>query len=94
MNLATYLVFDGFAQDYEVAVIISNDSDLVLPIRMVRDKLDLEIGIINPQQNISYALKAAATFYIPRIRNGVLGASLFPDVLKDGKGVFRKPNGW
>ncbi len=29
VNIASYLLLDGFRNDYEVAVIISNDSDLV-----------------------------------------------------------------
>lgn len=36
VNLATYLLIDAFNQDYEQAVIISNDSDLAFPIRVVR----------------------------------------------------------
>src|SRR3990170_1896836 len=40
VNLATYPLVDGYEKDYEAAVVISNDSDLVLPIKMVREKLD------------------------------------------------------
>ena len=39
VNLATYLILDGVAKEYEVAVILSNDSDLTLPISLVRTQL-------------------------------------------------------
>jgi len=55
VNLATYLLVDGFAGEYETAIIISNDSDLKLPIEYVRDK-GYSVGILNPQQNRSWAL--------------------------------------
>ena len=48
INLATYLLVDGFRGDYEQAVIISNDSDLALAIRKVRDVIRLPVGIVNP----------------------------------------------
>ena len=36
VNLASYLLMDGFENDYEMAVVVSNDSDLQLPISMTR----------------------------------------------------------
>ena len=48
VNLASYLLMDGFENDYEMAVVISNDSDLKLPIRMTRTKLGKQIGVFDP----------------------------------------------
>jgi hypothetical protein len=39
VNLATVMLCEAFAGDYELAVIISNDSDLVMPIEVVRKQL-------------------------------------------------------
>lgn len=36
VNLATHLLHDAYCNDYELAIVISNDSDLVEPIRIVR----------------------------------------------------------
>jgi uncharacterized LabA/DUF88 family protein len=36
VNLASYLLLDGFKQEYDAAVVISNDSDLAEPIKLVR----------------------------------------------------------
>ncbi len=35
VNLATHLVRDGFRGEYELAVLVTNDSDLLAPIRIV-----------------------------------------------------------
>jgi len=95
VNLATYLLVDAFDGDYEVAIIISNDSDLVEPIKVVRYKLGLKVGILNPQigKRTSWALRNVATFY-RNIREGVLRDSQFPPILTDEKGTFRKPSQW
>ena len=93
VNLATYLIFDGFDSDYELAVVVSNDSDLVGPIRMVRQRLGRTVGVLNPQGNTSFALLKVASFYRP-IRRGVLQVSQFPPVITDRDGTFMKPSTW
>ena len=55
VNLATYLLMDGSENDYEMAVVISNDSDLKLPIRMNRTKLGKHIGVIDPSNKTSFS---------------------------------------
>ena len=50
VNLATHLLYDGFKNDYEVAVVVSNDSDLLEPVRVARS-LGLTVGVLNPQKN-------------------------------------------
>jgi len=43
VNIATYLLVDAFEDDYEAAVVISNDSDLAEPIRLVRQKFKKKV---------------------------------------------------
>ncbi len=95
VNLASMLLADGFRGDYEVAVVISNDSDLVLPITIVRKQLQLPVGVLKPGKRRVYAVELmnAATFYKP-IRKGVLAASQFPPQLTDANGTITKPSRW
>jgi uncharacterized LabA/DUF88 family protein len=93
VNIATHLLLDGFRKDYELAVIISNDSDLVEPIMVARNELGLQVGVLNPHRNTSFALQQAANFYRP-IRQGALKASQFPDVITTGSGDITKPIEW
>jgi hypothetical protein len=44
VNLATLLVAHAYQDRYEAAIVLSNDSDLVLPTRIVREELRLGSG--------------------------------------------------
>lgn len=93
VNLATHLLTDAFRGRFESAVIVSNDSDLVEPIRVVTGELGMRVGVLNPQRHPSKMLAKHATFFKP-IRTGVLRASQFADTLEDGVGRIVKPNNW
>ncbi len=93
VNIAAHLINDGYKDQYQVAILVTNDSDLVEPINIVRRELKLTVGILNPHRKPAYALKKAATFVKP-IRKGVLAASQFHDKLADRKGPFHKPPTW
>lgn len=93
VNLATHLLIDGFRGNYDVAVVISNDSDLLEPIKFVIKDLGKPVGILNPQKYASKDLAQHATF-IKTIRKGVLAASQFPATLTDQQGTFHKPSAW
>ncbi len=93
VNLATHLVRDGFRGEYEVAVLVTNDSDLLEPMRVVNHDLGLPVGILNPHPKPSRALLPHARF-IKRIRPGLLAKCQFPDQLTDNAGTFRKPSSW
>lgn len=106
VNIATRMLCDAFDGDFDVAVVISNDSDLLPPIRVIRHRFNLPVGVLNPQIGFpdpttrrypkprnSFALKQAATFYRP-IRPSVLAASSFPAQLTDPNGTITKPTSW
>lgn len=93
VNIATDLLIDGFKNAYELAVIISNDSDLTAPIRFVVEELKKPVGLLNPQKHPSVELSKYVTF-IKQIRAGVLAQSQFLRTLTDSKGAFSKPATW
>ncbi len=93
VNLASYLLIDSYRSDCDVAVIVSNDSDLAFPIEHVKRHLGKIIGILNPHKRPSQDLLPLANFYKP-IRAGVLAASQFPPTLSDSQGTFHKPSAW
>jgi hypothetical protein len=93
VNLAAHLVRDACQNAFQTAVLITNDSDLAEPVRIVRDELKLPVGILNPHDRHSVELKRVSTFQ-KRIRQSALIASQFPDVLTDSKGQIRKPASW
>lgn len=93
VNLASYLLLDGFRGDYEAAIVISNDSDLETPMHMVRVELRFPVGVLNPYSKMTSSLRRVASFTKP-IRAGTLGASQFPSVVIDGKGAIHRPSAW
>lgn len=93
VNIATRLLGDAYTGDFEMAVVISNDSDLVMPIEVVRRDLKLPVGVLNPNERFSNALRRAATFYRP-ISEAGLAASQFPSTLVGARGPITKPLSW
>jgi hypothetical protein len=93
VNLATMLLADAFRGEFEVAAVLSNDSDLILPIKIVSTELSLPVGILNPHKEFAFEMRKVATFR-KQIRTGVLQASQFPATLTDANGTITKPPGW
>ena len=93
VNLATHLLNDAHLGRFDIAVIVSNDSDLIEPIQIVREQLRKSVGALNPHKNPSRAMLPHLDFYKP-IRAGVLQASQFTDTLTDLHGTFTKPTAW
>lgn len=91
--LASHLLHDGHRNDFEAAVVVSNDSDLVEPIRLVRADLGKVVGVLNPHPFPAKQLMKHATF-LKQIRAGPLGASQFPLTLSDSRGEIAKPSAW
>ena len=93
VNIASHLLRDAYGKKFEVAAIVTNDSDLLEPVRIVRQELNLPIGILNPHQHHSASLKSQTTF-MKRIRQSDVAACQFPAIMNDAKGQFHKPNTW
>jgi len=79
-NLATYLVRDAAKAEYTTAIVVSNDSDLVEPLRVVRSDFGVDVYLINPQRRAVAELS--------------LAACQLPLQLTDGVGTVTKPTGW
>jgi len=93
VNLATFLVSDGYEGDYEAAAVVSADSDLEQPIELVRRKLGLPIYLITPQKHVPVQLRRAVSG-IRRIRAGVCSQCELPSPIKSPHGLLTKPAGW
>ncbi len=93
VNIASHLVNDAHNGDFEVAVLITNDSDLLTPMKIVRRELHLPVGIINPYNRFARVLAREASFK-KKIRAGVLALSQLQPTLHDSHGTFHKPASW
>jgi len=95
VNIATQLLSDAFSNNFDVAILVSADSDLYGPINMVRKNFpEKSVVIAFPPDRVSFELKniASAFFYITRRS---LEKSLFPDRIIINKGyVLSRPFSW
>lgn len=94
VNLGAHLVRDAFTNAFDVAVVITNDTDLVEPIRIAVQEAGKRVGLLVPVNYPSQSLTAVASFHL-RIRPGHLARAQFPAVinLADGSSITR-PATW
>ena len=94
VNIATHLIHDAYQKKFESAVLVTNDSDLQAPIKIVRGELGFEVGILNPHRQTPSRVLTREASFIKQIREGALKASQFSDSLRDSTGEFHKPKVW
>ena len=93
VNLAVQLLHDAHLNRFDCAVIVSGDSDLLMPVKIVRNELSKVVGVLNPQRHPCRVLEASANFY-KHLRPNFVAAAQFPDTLTDARGTFTKPAAW
>ncbi len=94
VNLACYLLLDAFQENYDVAAVISNDSDLVEPIRITTQILKKPVGLFSPVPNPNPELKRVSSF-VRHISLSDLSVSQFPEQVTASDGATAtRPDGW
>jgi hypothetical protein len=91
VNLGSHLIRDAYQGHFEVAAVLSNDTDLVEPIRIVTQELRLPVGLLCPVPKPAGGLAQVASF-IRHIRLQHLQISQFPDIIP-GSSITR-PVSW
>ena len=103
VNLASHLLVDAMAGSYDVALVISGDSDLVTPIGMLTRKFVRPVGVINPQRlsgpdrrrlRGSSQLKQVASYYRGGLTWAQLERAQLTAMLTDSRGDFGIPPEW
>lgn len=94
VNIGTRMLIDAYENQFDAAVLISNDSDLVMPVYHVNRKLKKTVIVLNPQEYPSTELRKAArkVFQItPKHVKSCLFEKEFTG--RDGKKIIC-PDGW
>jgi len=95
VNLGSYLLLDGFRNEFEIAAVISNDSDLATPIRLVRCELGLDVGIVNPRGTRPCAeLRTVATFNKTVFKSALKSCQFSAIVYDSHRRAIAKPQDW
>ncbi len=91
MNIAVYLLSDALNDNFDRAVIVSGDTDLIPVIEAVhRNTPDKEVGVIFPLRRFKNSLQEVADFS-STIKEKDLKQCQFPDEIHIGSLVLRKP---
>ena len=94
VNLGAHLVRDAFTNSFDVAVVLTNDSDLVEPIRIATREAGKRIGLLVPVRYPTQSLIAAASFHL-HIRAGHLARAQFAAQLHAPDGsIIARPASW
>ncbi len=94
VNVATHLLLDVLCGAVDAVVVLSNDSDLELPLRYMRDRVP--VGLINPSANqLAGKLRGRPSDGVEGHWWGNLVASAYMDhQLPDPITKLRKPHDW
>jgi uncharacterized LabA/DUF88 family protein len=95
VNIATQIMIDAFQDRYDMAMLISGDSDLVPPIRTIHELFNNKrvfVAFPPKRHNSSVAIVAKGSMIIGRKK---LVDSLFEsEVVKKNGFILRKPKEW
>ena len=93
VNLGVHLVRDAFLGVFEHAAVITNDTDLVEPIRIVVEEAKLPFTLLSPVGKPAESLRRLANYV--RYINGHLAPNQYPNTIVDVSGKsLTKPIGW
>jgi hypothetical protein len=102
VNLGAHLVRDAFTDTFDIAYILTNDTDLVEPIRIVSEEVGKQVCIVAPCRPrhgskipIPSPSLANVSHFVHYIDDTELAASLFPPILNRlGKKPIVRPATW
>jgi hypothetical protein len=95
VNLAAYLIHDAWRGLFDVALVLSQDTDLNEPVRIVHDEIGKSIGVVVLDGKAPGKLAKYGNF-VRHITHADLAAAQFPNTVafgKKGKTVTR-PSTW
>lgn len=96
VNLATYMMDDAYRKEIEVAVLISNDTDFLSPLKFLKGR-QVKVWILSPTTRPNRSPASLLTNRADRtdeISVDKLRDCQFPTILKDKDGTFSKPPNW
>ena len=92
VNLASHLLNDAWKGLFDVAAVISNDTDLVTPIRMVTAEQGKSVIVVCPGRWQTASRLRSVASGVRHIRRSMLQAAQFPDPIPGT--AISKPASW
>ena len=95
VNLAAHLINDAFRKKFEVALVLSQDTDLIEPLRIVKHDLKLIVGVGWLDASAPGKKHRRVTDFIRHVTPSILTRSQFPNPVTGKSGEpLAKPAEW
>lgn len=95
VNIATQMMVDAYKDKYDVAILISGDSDLVPPIKAVHENFPSKrVTVFFPPKRYNNSVAAVAKGSLIIGRKKLLDSQFDPQVRKKGGFVLKRPTEW
>lgn len=91
VNLAVQMVRDGFNGHYDVAAVVSEDSDIQPAVDVVRQDLGKQVIVITPRNRRHPPLVGDMR---RQVRTAALAACQLPNSITDASGIIHRPPAW
>lgn len=95
VNLASHLINDGWHDRYDVALVLSQDTDLIEPMRIVKEELKKLVGLVWLDGKQPSRFMEGASSFVRHATPSRLSGAQFPNPLaRASDGALVKPAGW
>lgn len=94
VNLGSHLLWDAFHDAADLHLVVTQDSDLMEPLRMVSKGLGKDVAVSYPHGFVSTKLDQCGPKFRIWITKRELAASQFPASVRFGNKVLYKPRSW
>lgn len=94
VNLATYLVLDAARDRFDSAVVVTNDTDLAEPIRLVAAEFGRPVIVVCPSQKPAGTWRELPGTRLVRLWPDTILKSQLPDSVATPSGPVTRPRRW
>ena len=99
VNIASYLLKDAYEGNVDLAIVVSNDSDLYEPLRICKEDLGIKVIAVNPvsanmrkHARRNQLIGAASQCY--ELRPGIIKKHQMTSIIRYSKSMMQKPKSW
>lgn len=95
VNIATQMIIDAYQDKYDMAMLISGDSDLVPPVRAIHDNFpDKRIFVAFPPKRFNNSVSLVAKGSLTIGRKKLIDSQFSPEILNKHSFLIKKPAEW
>ena len=95
VNLAVQMAVDAARDEFDYAMLFSNDSDMAYSVQIAVRDYDKKVGLYISNKAVSTKVLKENACYIRRMTQSLLGKHQFPDKIATDTGrVITKPKDW